>query len=167
MTQLLTFLLLAIVLTMGPARAQPLHTLISFNTPVAPAVKAATGELPLSTDKKPVHVVFNARTGTVMMGEGISVRSAAVSHGYLNVTIREGEKSEPSGRLSGRKTAGMAGSEIRLYRGAGQVTTLSGGTRLRGIVDTLNSLGTSPDDTLGILQALKEAGALEAELVVM
>lgn len=167
MTQLFTFLLLVAVLTIVTVRAQTLNATVSFNTPVASGFQSRPEALSLGADKKPARVVFNARTGTVVMGREMRVGAAAVWHGHLNVIIRESEQMDPSGMLRGRKTAVTATSEIRIHRGAGQVTTFSTGTCLRSIVDTLNSLGASPEDTLGILQALKDAGALDAELVVI
>ncbi|MNP80145.1 flagellar basal body P-ring protein [compost metagenome] len=58
-------------------------------------------------------------------------------------------------------------SDVDVNRGNGQMVTIASGTSLRSIVNTINSLGASPDDTMAILQALHEAGALDAELVVI
>lgn len=72
-----------------------------------------------------------------------------------------------SGMLNDSTTVVTATREIRIHRGTGEITTFSTVTRLRSIIDALNSLGTSPDDTLGILKALKEARSLDAERVVI
>ncbi|WP_158784525.1 flagellar basal body P-ring protein FlgI [Pantoea sp. BAV 3049] len=154
----------------GTAKAQS-ATNISVNAPVDPDQRVAfmsqLEEVSVEAGKQPARVVFNARTGTVVMGEGVVVRPAAVSHGNLTVTVRENPTVSQPGPLSQGTTAVTAQSEIGVNRGDGHMTTISGGTSLRSIVNTLNTLGASPDDTMAILQALKEAGALDAELVVM
>lgn len=167
MTQSLIFFLLGAMLTMGPAQAQSRHTPVSFNAPVDPTFTPQQKALSLRAGKKPARVVFNARTGTLVAGKEIRVHAAAISHGHLQVIIRESGKIHPSGMPGGSKTAVTAAGEIVMHRGAGQKTIFSTSTHLRSIVDTLNSLGTSPNDTLAILQALKEAGALDAELMVI
>nr|WP_235421038.1 flagellar basal body P-ring protein FlgI [Erwinia oleae] len=124
-------------------------------------------EVQIDAGKQPARVVFNARTGTVVMGEGIVVRAAAVSHGNLTVTIRESSNVSQPAPLGQGQTAVTPQSDIGVSRGSGQMVMVPAGTSLRSIVNTINSLGASPDDTMAILQALHEAGALDAELVVM
>ena len=121
----------------------------------------------IDAGKQPARVVFNARTGTVVIGDGVVVRAAAVSHGNLTVTIRESYNVSQPGAFSQGQTAVTPESDIRVNRGGGQMVTIPAGTSLRSIVNTINRLGAAPDDTMAILQALHEAGALDAELVVM
>ncbi|MGL4859220.1 MAG: flagellar basal body P-ring protein FlgI [Enterobacteriaceae bacterium] len=124
-------------------------------------------DLTITEGKQPPRVVFNARTGTVVVGEGVVVHAAAVSHGNLTVSIRESSRVSQPNPLSGGETVVTPESDISVNRGKGQMVTVPAGTSLRTIVNTLNSIGASPDDTMAILQALHEAGALEAELVVI
>ncbi len=124
-------------------------------------------DLQINAGKQPPRVVFNARTGTVVVGEGVVVRAAAVSHGNLTVSIRESSNVSQPNSFGRGQTAVTPESEIAVNKGKGQMVTVPAGTNLRSIVNTLNSLGAAPDDTMAILQALHEAGALDAELVVM
>ena len=117
--------------------------------------------------KQPPRVVFNARTGTVVIGEGVMVHSAAVSHGNLTVSIREKKNVSQPNALSSGKTVTTPDSDIEVTKGRNQMVMVPSGTQLRSIVNTINSLGASPDDIMAILQALHEAGALDAELVVI
>jgi len=90
-----------------------------------------------------------------------------VAHGNLTVTIRESTNVSQPNAFGQGQTVASPQSDVSVNRGNGQMITVPGGTSLRSIVNTLNSLGAAPDDTMAILQALHEAGALEAELVVM
>ncbi|PKH25411.1 flagellar biosynthesis protein FlgI [Enterobacterales bacterium CwR94] len=124
-------------------------------------------EVQINAGKQPARVVFNARTGTVVLGDGIIVRAAAVSHGNLTVTIRESSRVSQPGAFSNGQTVVTPESDIDINRGNGTMVMVPAGTSLRSIVNTINSLGAAPDDTMAILQALYEAGALDAELVVI
>jgi flagellar P-ring protein precursor FlgI len=124
-------------------------------------------DVQISAGKQRPRVVFNARTGTVVIGDGVVVRAAAVSHGNLTVTIRESSNVSQPGALSQGNTVVTPESDVNVNRGRGQMVTIPTGTSLRSIVNTINSLGAAPDDTMAILQALHEAGALDAELVVI
>ncbi len=124
-------------------------------------------DVSIDAGKQPAKVVFNARTGTIVMGEGIVVRAAAVAHGNLSVTINESKNVSQPNALSGGETAVTPQSDIAVDRGKGQMVVVPAGTSLQSIVNTVNSLGAAPDDTMAILQALHEAGALDAELVVI
>lgn len=154
----------------GVARAKS-ATNVSVSAPKDPGARvafmSALEDVQVTAGHQPARVVFNARTGTVVMGEGIVVRAAAVSHGSLTVTISETKNVSQPAPLSEGKTAVTPQSDVSIDRGAGQMVMVPAGTSLRTIVNTINSLGASPDDTMAILQALHEAGALDAELVVI
>ncbi|KFK95344.1 MULTISPECIES: flagellar basal body P-ring protein FlgI [unclassified Serratia (in: enterobacteria)] len=124
-------------------------------------------DVQINVGKQRPRVVFNARTGTVVIGEGVVVRSAAVSHGNLTVTINESTNVSQPPAFSRGQTVATPESSVSVNRGRGQMVTVPTGTNLRSIVSTINSLGAAPDDTMAILQALHEAGALDAELVVI
>jgi flagellar P-ring protein precursor FlgI len=102
------------------------------------------------------RVVFNSRTGTVVISDGLRVKSAAVTHGSLKVVISESSAVSQPGPFSRGQT-----------QGSGQMFHWPAGARLQTIIDTVNSLGASPDDIMAILQALDQAGAIEGELVVI
>ena len=124
-------------------------------------------DLQINAGKQPPRVVFNARTGTVVIGDGVLVRAAAVSHGNLTVSIREKTNVSQPNVLGAGSTVASPESDIEITKGKNQMVMVPAGTRLRSIVNTINSLGASPDDIMAILQALHEAGALDAELVVI
>jgi len=128
-------------------------------------------ELQITQGRKSPRVVFNSRTGTVVMGGGVVVRKAAVSHGNLTVTIVEKENvSQPNGAFLGQaagETVVTTDSKIDINTGNNHMFVWPEGIALDEIVRAINSLGASPMDLMAILQALNEAGALEAELVVI
>ncbi len=128
-------------------------------------------ELQIEQGRKSPRVVFNSRTGTVVMGGNVVVRKAAVSHGNLTVTIVEKENvSQPNGALWGQaagETVVTTDSEVDINTGNGHMFVWPEGIALDEVVRAVNSLGASPMDLMAILQALNEAGALEAELVVI
>ncbi|PKG56098.1 flagellar basal body P-ring protein FlgI [Shewanella sp. GutDb-MelDb] len=128
-------------------------------------------ELQIEQGRKSPRVVFNSRTGTVVMGGDVVVRKAAVSHGNLTVTIVEQEfVSQPNGAYLGQaqgETVVGSDSQIDIDAGDGHMFVWPEGIALNDIVRAVNSLGASPMDLMAILQALNEAGALEAELVVI
>ncbi|ABV34675.1 flagellar P-ring protein [Shewanella sediminis HAW-EB3] len=128
-------------------------------------------ELQIEQGRKSPRVVFNSRTGTVVMGGDVVVRKAAVSHGNLTVTIIEKESvSQPNGALWGQaqgETVVTTDSQVDIDTGNGHMFVWPEGIALEEVVRAVNSLGASPMDLMAILQALDEAGALEAELVVI
>jgi flagellar P-ring protein precursor FlgI len=112
-------------------------------------------------------VVFNSRTGTVVVGDGVRVKAAAVAHGSLSVTIGETPQVSQPGPLSGGQTAVVPRSEVQVTQEQNPMFKWPEGASLDSIIATVNSLGASPDDVMSILQALERAGALNAELVVI
>jgi Flagellar basal-body P-ring protein len=112
-------------------------------------------------------VVFNSRTGTVVLGQDVKVHKAAVSHGNLTVTITEQKNvSQPNAFASGQTTV-TPQSNVNVAREANNMFVWPEGTSLEVIVRAINSLGATPDDVMAILQALNEADALEGELIVI
>ncbi|EIC81984.1 flagellar basal body P-ring protein FlgI, partial [Serratia sp. M24T3] len=146
-------------------------TNVIVNAPNDPGARVAfmsmLEDLPVTSGKVQPRVVFNARTGTVVIGEGVVVHAAAVSHGNLTVNISESRNVSQPNSFGKGKTVVTPQSNIAVNQGKGQMISVAAGTSLRSIVDTINSLGASPDDMMAILQALHEAGALDAELVVI
>jgi flagellar P-ring protein precursor FlgI len=112
-------------------------------------------------------VVFNSRTGTVVIAEGLRVRAAAVTHGSLKVVISESSKvSQPNAFAQGQ-TVTTPQSSVSADQGVAQMFKWPAGAKLQSIIDVINSLGATPDDIMAILQALDQAGAIEGELVVI
>jgi flagellar P-ring protein precursor FlgI len=113
------------------------------------------------------RVVFNSRTGTVVISDGLRVKSAAVTHGSLKVVISESSAVSQPGPFSKGQTQVTPQSKVSVDQGSSQMFHWPAGARLQTIIDTVNSLGATPDDIMAILQALDQAGAIEGELVVI
>jgi flagellar P-ring protein precursor FlgI len=112
-------------------------------------------------------VVFNSRTGTVVIAEGVTVRPAAVSHGALKVVISESSNVSQPAPFGRGETVVTPQSRVAVEQGSGRMFAWPSGAKLQVIVDVINSIGATPDDIMAILQALDEAGAIDGELVVI
>jgi len=132
------------------------------------AFVAKLENMPVEAGAEVPKVVFNSRTGTVVISDGLRVKSAAVTHGSLKVVISESSAvSQPAPFSKGGTTQVTPQSKVSVDQGSGQMFHWPPGARLQTIIDTVNSLGASPDDIMAILQALDQAGAIEGELVVI
>jgi flagellar P-ring protein precursor FlgI len=115
----------------------------------------------------PARVVVNERTGTVVMGENVRISTVAVSHGGLSVLIQEEPViSQPSPFGRGR-TVVTKDKEVSVEEEESNLMVLPAGVSLGDVVKALNAVGVTPRDLIAILQAMKGAGALSAELVIM
>lgn len=112
-------------------------------------------------------VIINARTGSIVMNQMVAVENCAVAHGNLSVVIgTENGVSQP-GTLANGQTTATAQSTVSVTADKGQLVTLPSSTRLSDVVKALNAVGATPQDLLSILQAMKAAGALRAELEII
>jgi flagellar P-ring protein precursor FlgI len=112
-------------------------------------------------------VILNARTGSVVMNQAVLLDSCAVSHGNLSVVIKsEPVISQPAPFSAGRSVVAQR-AQIDISKEPGQVVLLKAGTSLAEVVKALNVIGATPQDLLAILQAMKAAGALRAELEII
>jgi flagellar P-ring protein precursor FlgI len=115
----------------------------------------------------PARVIVNSRTGTVVIGSRVRVAQAAVAHGSLSVTITErADVSQPQ-PFSRGETVVTPRSEISVNQEAARMFKFESGVNLDEIVRAVNQVGAAPSDLVAILEALKEAGALRAELIVI
>jgi len=116
----------------------------------------------------PAKVIVNSRTGTVVIGSHVRITPAAVSHGSLTVTIRENQTaSQPIGPLSGGSTVVVPTSDVSVAEEQNRMFNFNPGVALNDIVRAVNQVGAAPSDLVAILEALKESGALRADLVVI
>jgi flagellar P-ring protein precursor FlgI len=128
---------------------------------------AALQELDVEPGDAPARVIVNSRTGTVVIGSHVRVMPAAVAHGSLSVTIKEREDvSQPNAFAQGT-TVTTPRSDISVEQPPARMFVFSSGVDLNDIVRAVNQVGAAPGDLVAILEALKEAGALRAELVVI
>jgi flagellar P-ring protein FlgI len=112
-------------------------------------------------------VILNARTGSVVMNQAVTLDACAVSHGNLSVVINTQPVISQPAPMSGGQTVVTSTSQIEIQKDPGQVLLLKGGTSLADVVKALNAIGASPQDLLAILQAMKAAGSLRAELEII
>jgi flagellar P-ring protein precursor FlgI len=113
-------------------------------------------------------VVINARTGSVVMNQSVTLAACAVAHGSLSVTISSTPQvSQPNALSIGGQTTVTEKADITISQQAGSLIQMPAGIKLADVVKALNSLGATPQDLLAILQAMKSAGALNAELEVI
>ena len=113
-------------------------------------------------------VVINARTGSVVMNQAVTLAACAVAHGSLSVTISTTPTvSQPMPFSRTGQTAITEKADITITQQAGALVQMAPGAKLADVVKALNTLGATPQDLLAILQAMKTAGALMAELEVI
>lgn len=147
-------------------------TSVDVEAPARPtervAFVAALENLSIEVGKDVPRVIFNSRTGTVVISEGVKVRPAAVSHGSLKVVISESPMvSQPAPFSRGGSTAVVPQSRVAVDQGNGRMFNWPAGATLQAIVDAVNATGATPDDIMAILQALDQAGAIDGELIVI
>jgi flagellar P-ring protein FlgI len=123
--------------------------------------------LPLELAKPAARVVLNARTGSIVMNEAVTLGACAVAHGSLTVTISSSPVISQPGPLSNGSTVVSEKADVSINQQGGALVQMAAGTKLTDVVKALNALGATPLDLLAILQAMKSAGALKAELEVI
>jgi flagellar P-ring protein precursor FlgI len=132
-----------------------------------PDLMARIEMLPVDTDAV-ARVVINERTGTVVVGANVRIGAAAVAHGNLSVKITtKYDVSQPSPMSKTGDTVVVPRTDVDVREGRAQLVALEEGTTLDVVVRALNGLGATPRDIIAIMQALKAAGALRADIVVL
>lgn len=144
---------------------------IAVRAPIAVDQKvsfvAAINEIEVQPGSAPARVVINARTGTVVIGANVTVSAAAVAHGGIEVSISETPGVSQPAPLSGGSTVVVPDSSVSIRERGGTAFQFGPGVSLDEIVSAINRVGATPSDLISILQALKQVGALRAELVVI
>ncbi len=123
--------------------------------------------LPLELAKPAAKIVLNPRTGSIVLNQSVTLAPCAVAHGSLSVTISSTPVVSQPGALSPGQTVVSEKADISIQQQGGSIIALPAGAQLADVVKALNSLGATPQDLLAILQAMKSAGALQAELEVI
>ena len=116
---------------------------------------------------KSAKIIVNARTGSIVMNDAVSLESCAVAHGNLTVTINSDPIISQPAPLSQGQTVVTERAQIDLKQEGKGLTVLPAGAKLADVVKALNTLGATPADLLAILQAMKSAGALKADLEII
>jgi len=165
----------------GGSVAVPLDaTTVKVRAPVDPAQKVSFVSLLENIEVDPARpsakVVVNARTGTIVIGGNVRVSAAAVTHGSLTVRVNEDKNITQTNTLGVANGVAITApgaavetpeTEITAEQELARAFVFDPGVELSSIVDALNAVGGSPSDLVAILEALREAGALRAELVVI
>ena len=155
---------------MGTAAALDGRT-VEVRAPQDPSARvgfiADIEELQLNGSKPAAKVVINPRTGSIVMNQAVTLRPSAIAHGNLAITIDSTPViSQPNAFAQGQ-TVVREKANIQVTQEPGSIVNMPSSANLADVVRSLNALGATPQDLLAILQALKAAGALDAELEVL
>jgi flagellar P-ring protein precursor FlgI len=155
----------------GTAQALDGRT-VKVNTPTSPNERisflAEMEELPIQNSVAAAKVIINARTGSIVLNQAVTLGPCAIAHGNLSVSITSTPViSQPNAFSPNGQTVQAEQNNIEIKQDAGKVVQLPAAAQLSDVVKALNSLGVTPQDLLAILQAIKSAGALNAELEVI
>ena len=162
----------AINARMGPGQATALDgRTVQVQAPTHPGARvnfiADLEELPIEASLPAAKVVINARTGSVVMNQAVTLGSCAIAHGNLSITISSTPVISQPNALSQGQTVVAQKSDIQITQEPGNIVQMPASPQLADVVRALNTLGATPQDLLAILQAIKAAGALDAELEVI
>lgn len=121
----------------------------------------------IDAGEAPARVIINSRTGTIVVGNHVTVSPVAVTHGSLVVSVSENLQVSQPNALSGGQTVVTPQSDVSVKEEGSRMFELKKATTLEQIVRAVNQVGAAPGDLMAIIEALKEAGALNAELIVI
>lgn len=159
--------------TLGEGVAKPLDAMsVSVSAPRDPGQRveflSLVENLTLDPGDAPAKVIVNSRTGTVVIGSLVRVKPAAVSHGNLVVTITEQQNVSQPGPFSRSGTTAITQeSNVNVDQEGSHMFVFDPGVTLDELVRAVNEVGAAPGDLVAILEALKAAGALRAQLIVI
>jgi flagellar P-ring protein FlgI len=157
---------------LGPGVAQALDAgSVRISAPLDPGQRvdylSILENLEVEAGQAMAKVIINARTGTIVIGQNVRVQPAAVTHGSLTVTITEEPIVSQPNALAGGDTVVVPKSKVNADQELKPMFKFGPGTTLDEIVRAVNQVGASPSDLMAILEALKQAGALQADLIVI
>ncbi|MBX9795378.1 flagellar basal body P-ring protein FlgI [Sphingomonas sp.] len=162
----------AINARLGPGRAQAVDGVsIAIAAPEGADLRAQLmseiENLAVKSAEPPARVIVNARTGTVVINSAVRLGPAAVTQGKLTVRVDEAQRVSQPAPFSQGQTAVEQRSGVGVAEEVKPIFMIEAGPRLADVVKAMNAIGASPADLVAILEALKEAGALKAELVIL
>lgn len=128
---------------------------------------AQVEEIPLETATPSARVIINSRTGSIVMNQAVTLGPCAVAHGNLSVSISSTPVISQPNPLGGGQTVQAEKANIAITQDKGALIQMDAAPKLSEVVRVLNALGATPQDLLAILQAIKAAGAMNAELEVI
>jgi len=156
----------------GPGVASPMDAAsIKVQAPENPAHRvdylSLLENVQVTPAEAPARIIINSRTGTIVVGKHVRVEPVAVTHGSLTVTVRENSNISQPNAFGDGATVVVPESEVAIQEEQGQMFNFAPGPTLDDIVRAVNEVGAAPGDLMAILEALKQAGALKAEIVVI
>jgi len=128
---------------------------------------ASLEEMQVNPAEQAAKVIMNARTGSVVMNRAVTLDTCAISHGNLSVSVTSTPQVSQPNALAGGNTAVTQNTQVGIQQDSGKVMLVKGGASLSDVVKALNAIGATPQDLLAILQAMKAAGSLHAELEII
>jgi flagellar P-ring protein precursor FlgI len=131
------------------------------------AFLSAVENLEFQTADGSAKIIVNSRTGTIVVGQHVHLKPAAVTHGGMTVAIKENPKVSQPGAFAGGQTATVQDSDISVKEKKGKMFHFQPGATLDDLVRAVNEVGAAPSDLMAILQALKQAGAIEGQLIII
>ena len=157
---------------LGPGTAQALDgRVIRVNAPEDPDARVAflgrLDNVAVRPDKTVAKVIINPRTGSVVMNQMVTLESCAVAHGALSVVVNTEQQVSQPNALAAGQTVTTQQSDISIKQAGGALMAVKAGANLAEVIKAINALGANPQDLLSILQAMKAAGALRADLEVI
>ena len=123
--------------------------------------------LPITTPQQPPTIIVDAQSGTIVMNAGVSLGPAVVSHGDLTVNIQTQNAVSQPGPFSNGTTVGVQNTVVSAKQGKAQVINLPHAATLQDVAAALNAVGASPSDLIAIIEALKQAGAINGNIKVI
>ena len=151
--------------TLLDGRVVQVRAPVSINDRVA--FLAGLQDLDVALARPAAKVIINARTGSIVMNQSVTLQASAVAHGNLSVTIAAQNSVSQPGAFATGTTTGVTNADISIKSEKGELVNVPSSAKLTDVVKALNAIGATPQDLLSILQALKAAGALRAELEVI
>ncbi|WP_444846048.1 flagellar basal body P-ring protein FlgI [Duganella caerulea] len=124
-------------------------------------------DMQVNPAEQPAKVIMNARTGSVVMNRAVTLDTCAISHGNLSISVTADPQISQPNPLSGGRTVVAPNQQVGIKADSGKVMLVKGGASLADVVKALNAIGATPQDLLAILQAMKAAGSLRAELEII
>ncbi|MCC5855619.1 MAG: flagellar basal body P-ring protein FlgI [Idiomarina sp.] len=115
----------------------------------------------------PARIIVNSRTGTIVVGQNVRLHPAAVAHGNLQVTISENWRVSQPGPFAQGETVVTPDSEIIIEQEDARMFRFDPGVSMNDLINAINQIGAAPGDIIAVLEALKQAGAIDGELVII
>ncbi len=125
------------------------------------------GDLDVTPGQMAAKVILNSRTGSVVMNQMVKIENCAVAHGNLSVSVNADNAVSQPNALAAGQTEGVSNAQVEIKQEGGGLNNVKAGANLADVIKALNAIGANPQDLIAILQAMKTAGALRAELEII